>query len=54
MPEGGSEFSDEELTCLRCGALATRTYEGCTERLSSIDVCESCHTALGEWLRGGR
>lgn len=47
MPEGGTEFAPEPITCDRCDDLATRTWEGDREFLQ---LCESCHDALGRWL----
>lgn len=47
MPEGGTEFAPEPITCDRCGDLATRTWEGDREFLQ---LCEGCHDDLGRWL----
>lgn len=52
MPEGGTEFADEPLTCLRCGHLATRSYSGNEDRGGYIELCEGCHDDLGDWLNG--
>ncbi|SDL09718.1 hypothetical protein [Natronorubrum texcoconense] len=47
MPEGGTAFADEPLTCDRCDDLATRNWEGDREFLQ---LCEPCHDDLGRWL----
>jgi len=46
MPAGGTEFADEPLECLKCGDLATRTWEGA----GYLQLCERCHDDLGGWL----
>lgn len=52
MPEGGTEFATEDLTCVRCGQLATRSYSGNEDRGGYIELCEGCHDDLGAWLNG--
>jgi len=46
MPAGGNTKPGEELTCHRCGALATRSWEG----REFLQLCDSCHDDLGRWL----
>ena len=46
MPEGGTEFADEPITCDKCDALATRTWEG----KEFLQLCEGCHDELARWL----
>jgi len=47
MPEGGTEFADEPITCDKCDDLATRAWEGSGEFLN---LCEGCHKGLARWL----
>lgn len=52
FPLGGVDWAnDEQLTCLRCGDLATRGYEGSHDPFGFFELCEDCHDELGDWLR---
>jgi hypothetical protein len=46
--EGGEVDQWDDVTCDRCGDLATRGYEGAGEMLN---FCEGCYTDFGRWLK---
>lgn len=41
------EYDNPDLTCDRCGVMATKGYAGNEEW---IDLCDSCFNSLKEWF----
>jgi len=45
--EGGEVDHFDDVTCDRCGELATRGYEGSGDHLN---FCESCYSRFKRWM----
>lgn len=43
---GGESGSTNDITCDRCGGLATHSYEG----VEFLNFCDGCSEAFGWWL----
>lgn len=49
FPPGGHTAPGDELTCDRCGDLATKGYEGAGAD-GFLNLCDDCFEDFGRWL----